>query len=227
MAEEQNEIDIEELETILGIENKSGEIQSFLSQQNPNPSTFLQAISLISNSNQFGTDIEDAPIQEQVDIINDLIKNASDFFLPENNSKFKIDFSEQASKNQNAEYEIIVKEAKANQNKTNNKNNNNNAMNNNPNNNNNNKEEKRNKKIKKEENNDKKDANQDNNNNFDDKQEEIQEINDNNNNINTTNNINETEGSTNKNEKRRKSLRKRRIKLAMIIIHKERIVFKK
>ena len=94
MVEEQNEIDIEELETILGIDNKSGEIQVFLSQQNPNPSSFLQAISLISNSNQFGTDIEYTSTQEQEDIINDLIKNASDFFLPENNSKFKIDFSE-------------------------------------------------------------------------------------------------------------------------------------
>ena len=40
----EEELDIEELETILGIQNKTSEINTFLSKSNSNPNSFLQAI---------------------------------------------------------------------------------------------------------------------------------------------------------------------------------------
>ena len=126
------ELDIEELETILGIENKSKEIKSLFSQQNSNPTSFLQAVSLISNSNQFGSTPENNidHDQSQQSDIQDLIKNSSNFFSLENTEKLKIEFNKPSTnKIPIEEYEIIIKETKGNQNK-NNKNINNNTNNN-------------------------------------------------------------------------------------------------
>ena len=126
------ELDIEELETILGIENKSKEIKSLFSQQNSNPTSFLQAVSLISNSNQFGStpDNNIDHDQSQQSDIQDLIKNSSNFFSLENTEKLKIEFNKPSTnKIPIEEYEIIIKETKGNQNK-NNKNINNNTNNN-------------------------------------------------------------------------------------------------
>ena len=104
---EENEIDIEELETILDIHDNP-ELKSFLSSSNPN--SFLKAVSLIVNSNQFDsidTDSSSAPPSDLE--IQDLILNATNFFSFENADKFKIDFDE---KSPTEEVEIIFENSK-------------------------------------------------------------------------------------------------------------------
>ena len=138
----EEEIDIEELEAILGIENKSKEIENIFLNQNSQPNTFLQAVSLISNSKNFGTNLESPISQPQKDEIQNILNNSSYFFSLDNKDKFKIETNKQVKKKISEDYEIIIKEAKDNnQNKNNNKNNiNNNINNNNINNNNINKD---------------------------------------------------------------------------------------
>ena len=125
---EENDIDIEELQALLGIENKSNEIGTLFSSQNNQPKSFLQAVSLISNSNQFYIPADNPISQPQKEEIQNIIKNCSLFYSLENKDKFKIDFSKAAKKPSPGEdSEIITKETKdPNQNKNNNKNNQNN-----------------------------------------------------------------------------------------------------
>ena len=129
----EEELDIEELQAILGIDNKSKEIEILLSNENPNPKTFLQAVSIVSNSDQFATTPENTPVpQPEKDEIQNILKNVSLFFSLDNKDKLKIDFSKPAKNIPTEEFEIIFKETKENdQNKNNNKNNQNNMNNNN------------------------------------------------------------------------------------------------
>ena len=151
---EDTEIDIEELQVILGIENKAKEIENLFSNQNSHPNSFLHAVSLISNSNQLGSNLENPMSQPQKDEIQNILKNSCNFYSLDNKEKFNIEINKPSKKKPLEDYEIIIKEAKENnQNKNNNKNNINININNNMNNNNNkdekNKKQKNKKKKKK------------------------------------------------------------------------------
>ena len=178
--EVEKEIDIEELEAILGLENKTSEINALFSKQE-SPKSFLQAISIISNSGQFGDNQPDqrddsssptSPTQN-ADIEN-LVKNAVKFFSSENTDKLKIDFTKPVKEAPPEDMEIIIQETKDinNQNKNQignkNKKNPNTNNNNNINNNNNQKDEKekikKNKNKKKKKKDEKKNENKDDNN---------------------------------------------------------------
>ena len=207
------EIDIEELEAILGLDNKSKEISLVLSNDTTNPKSFLKAVSLISNSNQFIPISQSSQSNQfQQDEIKNILKNAEYFFSSDNKDKLKLDFTKSAKNIPTDEYEIVIKEAKnntQNKNKNNQNNQNNNQINNN-------KEEKnkkqKNKKKKKKE--DKKvegkedtETNSITNNPINEKQEE----NISNNNSNP-NNINEANDNENKNEKKKKKPKKKKNK---------------
>ena len=94
----EEEIDIEELEAILGIENKSKEIENIFLNQNSQPNSFLQAVSLISNSKNFGTILESPISQPQKDEIQNILNNSSYFFSLDNKDKFKIETNKQVKK---------------------------------------------------------------------------------------------------------------------------------
>ena len=129
---EDTEIDIEELQVILGIENKAKEIENLFSNQNSHPNSFLHAVSLISNSNQLGSNLENPMSQPQKDEIQNILKNSCNFYSLDNKEKFNIEINKPSKKKPLEDYEIIIKEAKENnQNKNNNKNNINNNINNN------------------------------------------------------------------------------------------------
>ena len=150
--EVEKEIDIEELEAILGLENKTSEINALFSKQE-SPKSFLQAISTISNSGQFGDvtpnqqDDSSTPTSptQSADIEN-LVQNAIKFFSSENTDKLKIDFTKPVKEAPPEDMEIIIQETKdinnQNKNQIGNKNKKNPNNNNNNNNNNNQKDEK-------------------------------------------------------------------------------------
>ena len=133
--EKENEIDIEELEAILGIENKTSDINMLFSKQESCPKSFLQAVSLISKSGQFGDVANDysAPVAFQDPDIQNLVKNATNFFSLDNKDKLKIDFTKPNRKIPLEDIEIIIQETKDNnnQNKNQNANKNKNNVNNN------------------------------------------------------------------------------------------------
>ena len=156
--EVEKEIDIEELEAILGLENKASEINTLFSKQE-SPKSFLQAISIISNSGQFRDiqpdqqDDSSSPTSPtQNSDIENLVKNAVKFFSSENTDKLRIDFTKPVKEAPLEDMEIIIQETKdvnnQNQNK-NKKNPSNNNNNNNNNKNNNQKDEKEKKRGKK------------------------------------------------------------------------------
>ena len=87
--EEEKEIDIDEIESILGIEGKSKEISELFA--NSNPQNFLEGISIISNSNKF-EDNKDNNENNQNSDLKDVFINCSNFFMAENYDKFKIVF---------------------------------------------------------------------------------------------------------------------------------------
>ena len=92
--EEDNTIDIEEIEALLGLEGKSKEISDLFSTKAPN--NFLEGISIITNSNKFD-DISQSNQDNNNDInsypdIKNVVINCSNFFMAENSDKFKIVF---------------------------------------------------------------------------------------------------------------------------------------
>ena len=100
----EKEIDIEELESILGIQKKENELNNLFSKSKP--TTFLDAVSLILNSNDFdetSTNIEES---ENFDFEN-ILNNANFFFSPNNNEKL-IKNNEKIKK----EAKKIIKETK-------------------------------------------------------------------------------------------------------------------
>ena len=156
----EKEIDIEELKAILGIENKTSDINALFSKQDSSPKSFLQAISTISNSGQFGdvqadqhddSSIPTTATPTQDSNIQNLVKKAVDFFSQENKEKLKIDFTKPIKEEPSEEFEMTIQETIINQNKNQTGNKNKNNINNNNNNNNNNQkdEKEKNKKNKK------------------------------------------------------------------------------
>ena len=88
--EEENEIDIDEIEAILGLEGKEKEISELFS--NKYPHSFLEGISLITNSNKFN---DNSQIKKDNDIFpefKDVIINCSNFYMAENYDRLKILF---------------------------------------------------------------------------------------------------------------------------------------
>ena len=90
--EKEPELDIDEIQSILGLEGKTKEISELFSNSPPN--NFLQAISLISNSNKFN---ENTQTQETNDSnlfpdFKNIIINSSNFFMAENSDKYEITF---------------------------------------------------------------------------------------------------------------------------------------
>ena len=86
--ENDNEVDIDEIEAILGLEGKTKEISELFS--NGKPHNFLEAVSLITNSNKFN-DNQTSEEETNPDLKNVYI-NCSNFFMAENFDKFKIVF---------------------------------------------------------------------------------------------------------------------------------------
>ena len=127
--EEEKEIDIDEIESILGIEGKSKEISELF--LNSNPQNFLEAISSISNSNKFDEPQVNNEITPNPDL-KDIFINCSNFFMAENYDKFKIVFpkpvkpKEKKDKLINENKENAIQENMNNINVKNNTNNNNN-----------------------------------------------------------------------------------------------------
>ena len=140
----EKEIDIEELEAILGIENKASDINALFSKQDSSPKSFLQAISTIANSGHFGDDKLDqnddssvpttaTPTPTQDSDIQNLVKKAVDFFSQENKEKLKIDFTKPIKEEPSEELEMTIQETIINQNKNQTGNKNKNNINNNKN----------------------------------------------------------------------------------------------
>ena len=124
----EKEIDIEELEAILGIENKASDINALFSKQDSSPKSFLQAISTIANSGQFGDVQPDqnddssipttaTPTPTQDSDIQNLVKKAVDFFSQENKEKLKIDFTKPIKEEPSEEFEMTIQETIINQKK--------------------------------------------------------------------------------------------------------------
>ena len=122
--EKEKEIEIEELEAILGIEGKTSDINTLFSKQESCPKSFLQAVSLISNSGQFGDMINDdcAAAPSHIPDIQNLVKNATGFFSLDNKDKLKIDFTKPNKKIPLEDIEIIIQETKDNNNQNKNQN---------------------------------------------------------------------------------------------------------
>ena len=110
--EEENEVDIDEIEAILGLEGKSKEISELFSTGKPQ--SFLEGVSLITNSNKFN-DNQKTEEDTNPDLKNVYI-NCSNFFMAENSDKFKIVFPKPV--NPKEKNETLLK-TKTNENKEN------------------------------------------------------------------------------------------------------------
>lgn len=87
--------DIEEIESILGIKSKTNELNSLIHKSSEKTKNFLEAISLVINSNKFNSDSyeNNTPEETKQPLKNDLIiRNANLFYSPENTDKLKIDY---------------------------------------------------------------------------------------------------------------------------------------
>ena len=119
--EKEPELDIDEIQSILGLEGKTKEISELFSNSPPN--NFLQAISLISNSNKFN---ENTQTQETNDSnlfpdFKNIIINSSNFFMAENSDKYEITFPKPSKKKEKSELPVIkITEIKENKNVDNN-----------------------------------------------------------------------------------------------------------
>ena len=112
--EENNEIDIEELETILGINDKEQEISELFSSSNSEPKNFLQGISLIANTFRENSNVNDSLLFPE---FKDVIINISNFFMSENSEKYKINFPKpELKKEEKTELKIKNNENKENKN---------------------------------------------------------------------------------------------------------------